>query len=67
MERKIINLDTQEIYESIAPTSKTPILNNKTLVERIKELEVLVAQLATGLNKQQCELVNLRTFIGLND
>ncbi len=66
MERKIINLDTQEIYESIAPVNKTPILNNKSLVERIKELEVLVDQLAIGLNKQQCELVDLRTFVGFN-
>lgn len=66
MERRI-NLDTQEVYESILPVSKTPILNNKTLVERIKELEVLVEQLAVGLNKQQCELVALKTFVGFND
>lgn len=38
-----------------------------TLVERIKELEVLVDQLATGLNKQQTEFVNLKTFIGFNE
>lgn len=42
-------------------------LETLTLVERIKELEVLVEQLATGLNKQQSELVNLKTFIGFNE
>ncbi len=66
MERRI-NLDNQEVYESILPVNKTQILNNKTLVERIKELEVLVEQLATGLNKQQSEFVTLKTFIGFNE
>ena len=66
MERRI-NLDNQEVYEHIAPVSKTPILNNKTLLERIKELEVLVEQLTTILNKQQSEFVALRTFIGFNE
>ena len=66
MERRI-NLDNQEVYEHIALVSKTPILNNKTLLERIKELEVLVEQLATILNKQQSEFVALRTFIGFNE
>lgn len=42
-------------------------LENLTLVERIKELEVLVDQLATGLLKQQTEFVNLKTFIGFNE
>lgn len=42
-------------------------LETLTLVERIKELEVLVDQLATGLNKQQTEFVNLKTFIGFNE
>ena len=58
----------EEIYKNILPTGETPILNNKiSLVERIKELEVLVDQLATGLNKQQSEFVNLKTFIGFNE
>ena len=42
-------------------------LETLTLVERIKELEVLVEQLATGLNRQQSEFVALRTFIGFNE
>ena len=42
-------------------------LETLTLVERIKELEVLVDQLAKDLIKQQCELVNLKTFIGFNE
>lgn len=43
-------------------------LDNKIpLVERIKELEVLVDQLTTGLNKQKIEFVNLKTFIGFNE
>lgn len=70
MERRI-NLDNQDIVKPLY----NPIqgLNNKipvetlTLVERIKELEVLVDQLATGLNKQQTEFVNLKTFIGFNE
>ena len=42
-------------------------MQDKTLVERIKELEVLVEQLAAGLNKQQSELVTLRTFVGFSN
>jgi len=42
-------------------------LETLILVERIKELEVLVEQLATGLNRQQSEFVNLKTFIGFNE
>ena len=38
-----------------------------TLVERIKELEVSFAKLATGLKEQQTEFVNLKTFIGFNE
>lgn len=61
MER-ILYLDkaTQRLNEKIP-------VETLTLVERIKELEVLVEQLATGLNKQQSELVNLKTFIGFNE
>lgn len=51
---------------SIVNDGKIP-LENLTLVERIKELEVLVEQLATGLNRQQSEFVTLRTFIGFNE
>lgn len=65
---KRINLNNQEVYENIVPVSKTPILNNnRPLLERIKELEVLTDKLAKGLNKQQCEFVNLKTFIGFNE
>lgn len=38
-----------------------------TLVERIKELEVSFAKLATVLKEQQTEFVNLKTFIGFNE
>lgn len=70
MERRI-NLDNQDITMPLnnpiqGLNGKIP-LETLTLVERIKELEVLVEQLATGLNKQQSELVNLKTFIGFNE
>lgn len=70
MERRI-NLDNQDItkplYNPIQGLYGKIPLETLTLVERIKELEVLVDQLATGLNKQQTEFVNLKTFIGFNE
>lgn len=70
MERRI-NLDNQDITMPLnnpiqGLNGKIP-LETLTLVERIKELEVLVEQLATILNKQQSEFVALRTFIGFNE
>lgn len=70
MERRI-NLDNQDIvkplYNPIQGLNNKIPLETLSLVERIKELEVLVDQLATGLNKQQTEFVNLKTFIGFNE
>ena len=70
MERRI-NLDNQDIakplYNPIQGLNGKIPLETLTLVERIKELEVLVEQLATGLNRQQSEFVNLKTFIGFNE
>lgn len=70
MERRI-NLDNQDIakplYNPIQGLNGKIPVETLTLVERIKELEVLVDQLATGLNKQQTEFVNLKTFIGFNE
>ena len=70
MERRI-NLDNQDItkplYNPIQGFNGKIPLETLTLVERIKELEVLVDQLAKDLNKQQCEFVNLKTFIGFNE
>lgn len=70
MERRI-NLDNQDIvnplYKPIQGLNGKIPLETLTLVERIKELEVLVEQLATGLNRQQSEFVALRTFIGFNE
>lgn len=70
MERRI-NLDNQDIAKPLhnpiqGLNGKIP-LETLTLVERIKELEVLVEQLTTGLNRQQSEFVNLKTFIGFNE
>lgn len=70
MERRI-NLDNQDIVKPLynpiqGLNGKIPV-QTLTLVERIKELEVLVEQLSTGLNKQQTEFVNLKTFIGFNE
>ena len=70
MERRI-NLDNQDIakplYNPIQGLNGKIPVETLTLVERIKELEVLVDQLATGVNKQQTEFVNLKTFIGFNE
>lgn len=70
MERRI-NLDNQDIakplYNPIQGLNDKIPLETLTLVERIKKLEVLVEQLATGLNRQQSEFVALRTFIGFNE
>lgn len=70
MERRI-NLDNQDItkplYNPIQGLNGKIPLETLTLVERIKELEVLVDQLAKDLIKQQSELVNLKTFIGFNE
>ena len=70
MERRI-NLDNQDIakplYNPIQGLNGKIPVETLTLVERIKELEVLVEQLSTGLNKQQTEFVNLKTFIGFNE
>lgn len=70
MERRI-NLDNQDITKPLhnpiqGLNGKIP-LETLTLVERIKELKVLVDQLAKDLIKQQSELVNLKTFIGFNE
>jgi len=70
MERRI-NLDNQDIAKPLCNpiqglNGKIP-LETLTLVERIKEREVLVDQLTTGLLKQQTEFVNLKTFIGFNE
>ena len=70
MERRI-NLDNQDItnplYNPIQGLNGKIPLETLTLVERIKELEISFANLATALKELQSEFVNLKTFIGFNE
>ena len=40
------------------------ILENQSLLDRIKTLETIVDELHKVLERQQCEIVNLKIFIG---
>ena len=63
-----MQLDSAKSYGKIEKRllreNEVPILENQSLLDRIKTLETIVDELDKVLERQQCEIVNLKIFIG---
>ena len=53
-----------KIEKRLLRENEVPILENQSLLDRIKTLETIVDELHKVLERQQCEIVNLKIFIG---
>lgn len=56
--------DYGKLEKRLLRENEAPLLENQTLVDRIKVLESIVDELNERLEKQHYEIVSLKTFIG---